>query len=315
MLPYVFGVDIGGTAIKLGAFRTDGTLLEKWQIPTRVEDGGSHVLPDALDALRGWMARNQVTWSQVEGVGMGVPGPVKLDGTVLRCINLNWGEQSLPAVMKALEPGIAKFRVTNDVNAATLGELWKGAASSCNSAVMVTLGTGIGCGVVADGAIMSGSEGAAGEIGHFCVDRESTVRCKCGKYGCLEQYCSATGLLRCAKLALAQQPERPTALREKKQLTAKQVCDAARAGDALALELLDELGEKLGWALTAVASTVNPEMFLIGGGLSKAGDVLLQPIAASYRKYAFHAFRDTAFALAELGNDAGIYGCAKMVLG
>ncbi len=315
MLPYVFGVDIGGTGIKLGAFRTDGTLLEKWQIPTRTEDGGSHVLPDALDALRGWMAQNQVSWSQVEGVGMGVPGPVKQDGTVLQCVNLNWGEQSLPTVMQELEPGITKFRVTNDVNAATLGELWKGAANHCNSAVMVTLGTGIGCGVVADGRVMSGSEGAAGEIGHFCVDRNATVPCKCGKYGCLEQYCSATGLLRCAKLELFRQASRPSILRNKKRLSAKDVCDVAREGDPLALELLDELGEKLGWALTAMASTVNPEMFLIGGGLSKAGDVLLAPIERSYRKYAFRAFRNTEFALAELGNDAGIYGCAKMVLG
>ncbi|MCD8188890.1 MAG: ROK family glucokinase [Clostridiales bacterium] len=314
MLPYVFGVDIGGTAIKLGAFRTDGTLLEKWQIPTRTEDGGKNVLPDALDALRGWMARNQIGWEQVEGVGMGVPGPVKIDGTVSGCINLNWGELHLPAILHELEPAISKFRVTNDVNAATVGELWKGAASDNLSAVMVTLGTGIGCGIVADGRVMSGSEGAAGEIGHFCVDREATVPCKCGKYGCLEQYCSATGLLRCAKLALFQQASRPSSLREKKRLSAKDVCDAAREGDALALELLDELGEKLGWALTAMASTVNPEVFIIGGGLSKAGDILLQPIERSFQKYAFHAFQDTAFVLAELGNDAGIYGCAKMVL-
>lgn len=314
MRPYAFGVDIGGTAIKMGLFRTEGILLEKWQIPTRTEFRGEFVLTDVLSAVRGRMEKYHINWNEVEGIGMGVPGPVKNDGTVLGCINLGWGEFNLPQKMGELEPGIRKFRVANDVNAATLGEIWKGSASDYDSAVMITLGTGIGGGAVIDQKMVMGSSGAAGEIGHFRVNREETEPCKCGGYGCLEQYCSATGLVRMAKRKLAQFPLRETVIRDKANLSAKEICDAAKERDAFCVELLDDLGDRLGWALTSVACTVNPEIFIIGGGLSRAGNILLKPIQSTFRKYAFHTLRDTEFALAALGNDAGIYGCVRMVL-
>lgn len=302
---YAFGVDIGGTTVKLGLFQTDGVLLEKWQIPTRTEDNGAYVLTDVLSSIWGMLTNRAISWNEIEGIGMGVPGPVDDEGTVHRCVNLGWGVFNIPEAVKKLEPGISRIQVSNDVNAAALGELWKGGAQGRNSAFLVTLGTGIGGGLVLNDRIVNGANGGAGEIGHFCVEPEEPEQCSCGGYGCLEQYASARGLLRCAKKAMPNAPE---------NISAKTVCDMARRGDPTALNLLDQLGRKLGWTLTAVAGSVDPEVFVIGGGLSHAGDVLLNKIEYYYRKYAFHAFRDTEFVLAELGNDAGIYGCVKMLL-
>lgn len=314
MRQYAFGVDIGGTAVKLGLFQTDGVLLEKWQIPTRTEGQGRYILSDILDAIRGNMNTRNLTWQDVEGVGMGVPGPVTEDGTVQKCINLGWNVFNLHDTVRYLEPGVHKFCVTNDVNAAALGEMWKGAAQDRGSAVMITLGTGIGCGIVENQRIIMGATGAAGEFGHLCINPEETEPCNCGLRGCLEQYCSAQGLVRCAKRELARREDTSSVLRVVKELTAKTVCDAARDGDALALELLDQLGHRLGWALTAIAGTVNPEVFVIGGGLANAGNILLERIQRNFRKYAFHAFRETPLILAQLGNDAGIFGCVRMLL-
>ena len=314
MRPYAFGVDIGGTAIKLGLFGTNGAPMVKWSIPTRTQDNGNQILPDVIDSIRSKLHELGLPWDKVEGVGMGVPGPVREDGTVMRCINLEWGVFNIPEKIRTLEPHIHRFRISNDVNAAALGEQWKGAAKGSKNVFMITLGTGIGGGLVINEQIVNGAGGGAGEIGHFRVDPNETEFCKCGGRGCLEQYCSATGLLRCAEKALAEQLDISTVLKNKKYLTAKGVCDAARAGDKLALELLERLGDRLGWALTAVAGTVDPEIFVIGGGLSNAGDILLEPIVKGYRSYAFHAFQDTEFTLAKLGNDAGIYGCVRMLL-
>ena len=314
MRPYAFGVDIGGTAIKLGLFKTDGSLLEKWSIPTRTEDAGSHILPDVMEAIRTKLEEQALPWEQVEGVGMGVPGPVKEDGTVMRCINLGWDIFNIPMCVRNLEPHIHRFRVSNDVNAATLGEQWKGGARGRKNAFMITLGTGIGGGLVINERIINGVGGGAGEIGHFQVNPNETEVCKCGRRGCLEQYCSATGLLRMTRKALKQDNHIPTSLKDDGHLTAKTVCDAARTGDELALSLLDQLGQRLGWALTAAAATADPEIFVLGGGLSNAGDVLLNPIVRGYRDQAFHVLRDTEFTLAQLGNDAGIYGCVRMLL-
>ena len=314
MKPYAFGVDIGGTAIKLGLFRTTGKLMEKWSIPTRKSDHGGNVLPDVAASLNQALERCGLDWDRIEGVGMGVPGPVREDGTVLRCVNLGWDVFNIPRVMRGLEPRIDRFRVTNDVNAATLGEMWQGGARGRKSAFMVTLGTGIGGGLVINEQIINGAGGGAGEIGHFRVERSETEPCKCGGYGCLEQYCSATGLVRCARRSLAKEGHLPTALRDGEDLSALSVCNAAKAGDELASELLDRLGDRLGWALTAVAGTTNPEIFVIGGGMSNAGKPLLERIEQGFRRHAFHACRDTEFALAQLGNDAGIYGCVRMLL-
>lgn len=312
MKPYVFGVDLGGNAIKIGLFQTTGNLVEKWTIPARLEDHGSHLLADVVDAIRAKMAERSLTWDVVEGVGMGVPGPVDQDGTVMRCVNLGWDILNVPQAVRELEPAIEKLKVANDVNAATLGEMWQGGAQWNNSAVMVTLGVGIGSGIVVDNKVFVGSTGAAGEIGHMCVNPKETERCTCGNYGCLEQYCSDTGLVHTAQLVLEERPEEPSLLRDG-EITPKAICQAAKKGDAAATEVLDRFGQLMGQALTAVACTVNPQVFVIGGQMAQAGMAILKPIETYFRRYAFHAFRNTPFVLAELGEDAGIYGSVRML--
>lgn len=312
MKPYAFGVDLGGNAIKIGLFQTTGNLVEKWTIPARLEDHGSHLLADVVDAIRAKMAERSLTWDVVEGVGMGVPGPVDQDGTVMRCVNLGWDILNVPQAVRELEPAIEKLKVANDVNAATLGEMWQGGAQWNSSAVMVTLGVGIGSGIVVDNKVFVGSTGAAGEIGHMCVNPKETERCTCGNYGCLEQYCSDTGLVRTAQAVLEERPEEPSLLRDG-EITPKAICQAAKKGDAAATEVLERFGQLMGQALTAVACTVNPQVFVIGGQMAQAGMAILKPIETYFRRYAFHAFRNTPFVLAELGEDAGIYGSVRML--
>lgn len=312
MKPYAFGVDLGGNAIKIGLFQTTGNLVDKWTIPARLEDRGSHLLPDVVDSIRAKMESHSLSWESVEGVGMGVPGPVGQDGTVLRCVNLGWDVLNVPQAVRELEPAIEKLQVANDVNAATLGEMWQGGAQWNNSAVMVTLGVGIGSGIVVDNKVFVGSTGAAGEIGHMCVNPKETERCTCGNYGCLEQYCSDTGLVRSAKQVLEEMSQAASVLREG-EITPQAICEAAKKNDPVATEVLDRFGQLMGQALTAVACTVNPQVFVIGGALSQGGMVILKPIETYFRRYAFHAFRNTPFVLAELGDDAGIYGSVRML--
>lgn len=314
MKPYVFGADVGGTAIKLGLFSSDGELLDKSKIPTRTENSGHDIIPDIIAEMDRMLSAEGASWDEVEGVGMGIPGPVTEDGIVLRCINLGWGVFSIPDRVKSLKPEINRVKVGNDVNAATFGEMRRGAGRGRKNVVMVTLGTGVGGGVIINGKMIFGRSGAAGEIGHVCVNPEETDRCRCGHCGCLEQYCSATGLLRKTRKRLAENPEEETVLRDIEDLTAKDICDAARDGDAVADDMLKRLGMRLGIALSAVAGTIDPDVILIGGGLSEAGSILLDKVITYYRTYAFHAYQDTEFALASLGNDAGIYGCAEMII-
>jgi glucokinase len=313
MKPYAFGAHIGGTSIQLGLFRTSGILLEKWLIPTQTESHGNYIPADILRAVQRKAARHSVTWDEVEGLGICVPGPVADDGTVVSCGKLGWESFNILEKVKRLEPRLTNVRAANNVNAATLGELWQGAAKGRTSAVMVTLSAGIGGGVVSQGRIVTGSNGGAGELAHIQVNSKELEPCSCGNRGCLEQYCSTKGLVRCARKMLQENPKIPTTLRNNRELTARSICDAAKAGDLLALKLMDQLGEYLGWALTAVAGTVDPEVFIIGGRLAYAGSVLLDRVEGSYRKHAFQIHRDTDFTLAELGVDAAIYGCVRML--
>ena len=311
MKTYGFGVDIGGTTVKLGLFRTDGTLLDKWEIPTRKEDDGAHILPDVADAIKGKIAEKAIDPSDVQGVGVGVPGPVTPEGVVRKCVNLGWGVFNVEDTLSELTGYPVK--AGNDANVAALGEMWQGAGKGATNIVMVTLGTGVGGGVIVDGHIVAGATGAGGEIGHIPVKDDETLVCGCGKQGCLEQYASATGVVTLTKRALAASDE-PSSLRDLSEVTAKDTFDAAKAGDKLALEVLEQFGEILGKGLAAVACVVNPETFVIGGGVSKAGTIITDVIAKYYVPNAFHACREAQFKLAELGNDAGMYGCVQMIL-
>lgn len=307
---YCFGVDIGGTTVKMGLFREDGTVLEKWEIVTRKENHGAAILSDVAKSIEEKLGDHGIEKEKIVGIGVGVPAPVTDGGIVKQTTNLNWEWKNVKAELEELT-GI-KTMVENDANVAALGEMWKGGGKGNKNMVMVTLGTGVGGGIIIDGKILAGVNGAGGEIGHIVINPEEKKRCGCGKTGCLEQYASATGIVRLAKKKLLDF-DGDTVLRME-SVSAKDVFDAVKAGDPAAIEVAEEFGRYLGYALSIVSSLVDPTIYVIGGGVSKAGEVLFDYIKGPYMEKAFFANKEVEFALAELGNDAGIYGAAKLVL-
>ena len=311
MSKVVFGVDLGGTTVKLGLFTPEGEVTEKWEIVTRKEDNGKFILPDIAKSIQDKMAEKGIAKDDVIGVGIGVPGPVDSEGVIYKAANLGWGVFSIKEELTELLGGIA-VEAGNDANVAALGEMWRGGGKGYKDMVAVTLGTGVGGGIIIGGKIVTGSTGAGGEIGHIKVEENESDVCGCGHTGCLEQYASATGIVRLANRRLAAD-DKASSLRSG-EVSAKTVFDAVKAGDELAIEVAQQFGTYLGKGLAAVACVVNPEVFVIGGGVSKAGPVLLDYIKKPYQDTVFHGSKDTKFALATLGNDAGIYGAAKLVL-
>jgi len=311
MAEYVFGVDIGGTTVKLGLFTVAGELLEKWEITTRTDEGGKYILGDIAETLQNKMAERKLSKEQVAGIGMGVPGPVKEDGTVLRCVNLGWGIFNVSDELNKII-GLP-VKVGNDANMAALGEMWQGGGKGYKNIVMVTLGTGVGGGIILNGKMLFGVNGAGGEIGHIQVNDTETEVCGCGRKGCLEQYTSATGIVRMANQAL-NNTDRPSSLRNVQYVSAKEIFDAAKNGDDLAIELVENHGRCLGKALAQIACVVDPEIFVIGGGVSRAGNIITDTTSKYFQEYCFHACKKTQFTLATLGNDAGIYGGACSIL-
>ena len=311
MKPYCAGIDVGGTTVKLGLFQTDGALLDKWEIPTDKAENGSKILPDIASSLKEKMKEKNISIEDLEGAGIGVPGPVRENGTVPSCVNIGWGEMDVKKEMEALMS--VPVSVGNDANVAALGEMWQGGAKGYENVLLVTLGTGVGGGLIIRGHIVAGSHGAGAEIGHLTVDTSEEEACNCGRKGCLEYYASATGAVRLAKRAMAKTNE-PSSLRGKEDLTAKDVFDAAKAGDALAVKVEAEYFDRLGFGLSIISTVCDPDIIVLGGGVSKAGERLVQGVQEAFVRYAFHACKETRFALAKMGNDAGIYGSAKMVL-
>ncbi len=311
MSKFVFGVDIGGTTVKIGLFSIEGELLDKWEITTRTDEGGAYILSDIAESVKAKMQEKGITTEDVKGVGMGVPGPVKEDGTVIKCVNLGWGIFNAAEELSKLL-GLP-VKAGNDANMAALGEMWQGGGKGHKNVVCVTLGTGVGGGIILGGKMLAGVNGAGGEIGHITINPEETDACNCGKKGCLEQYASATGIVRMAN-KLLNDSDKPSKLREVQYISAKEIFDAAKSGDELSLSLVEELGKKLGFALASIACVVDPEIFVIGGGVSRAGAILIDTTKKYFEKYAFHACKNTEFELAKLGNDAGMYGGACSVL-
>ena len=307
---YGFGIDVGGTTIKLAFLDENGTMKDKWEIPTRTADGGKNVLPDIAASVEAYLQKEGYTRDQIIGIGIGVPGPVSDEGIVNKCINLGWGVTDLHKELSQLTG--MKVKGGNDANVATLGECWMGGGKGAKNMVMATLGTGVGGGIVVGGRVIAGQHGAGGEIGHITMDPTETESCGCGKYGCAEQYCSATGVVRMATRYLAKH-DTPSVLRSGK-FECKDVFAAAAGGDGAAKEILEEVFEILGRFLAAVACVTDPEVIVLGGGVSKAGKVLTDGAERYFRKYAFHACRSTRIALATLGNDAGAYGAFKLAL-
>lgn len=312
MKKYCFGVDVGGTTVKLGLFETEGTLLDKWEITTRTENGGENILTDISVSMNEKLAEKKIDISDVEGVGIGLPGPVLDDGTVLGCVNLGWGEFNVADKLSQAFHGI-KVVAGNDANVAALGEAWVGSGRNYDDMVMVTLGTGVGGGIIIGGKIFTGYRGGAGEIGHIKVEDNEELTCGCGKKGCLEQYTSATGIVRLAKRYMAANNTTTKMADFGEDITAKDVLDLAKAGDEGAVAVMNKMGDYLGNALASIACVLNPQAFVIGGGVSKAGEALIAFFEGVYRNNSFSACSKADIVLAELGNDAGICGSAALI--
>lgn len=297
-----------------GLFDEKGDMLEKWEIVTRKENNGENILPDIVKSIKEKNTEKSIETDDILGIGMGVPGPITEDGRVLKCANLGWGIFSVADEMSKLT-GVEKVKVGNDANVAALGEQWRGGGRGFDNIVMVTLGTGVGGGIINVGKILTGENGAAGEIGHITVNPKETLTCGCGCKGCLEQYSSATGVIRMAKERL-EASDKPSELRKfaADEIGGKEVFDAYKAGDELAAEAVNEFAIYLGMGLGNVASVVDTQAFVIGGGLSKNGPVVIDIVKEQYKKNVMFALKNTEFRLAELGNDAGMYGAVRMVL-
>jgi len=324
MKHWTIGVDVGGTEIKFGLF--DDALREKWSISTNVSDKGAHILPEVADTIAAKCRALNIDVSSLAGIGMGVPGPV-LDGNIVQeCVNLGWtgvaAAQELSELLAekfGCSPAEIRVKAANDANVAALGEMWLGGGKSCTSIVMVTLGTGVGGGIVINGQILNGAFGCAGEIGHIiCVEDEDVAEnCSCGNRGCLEQIGSATGIVKYAKLWLSRS-DTPSVLRqvlqEKGNISAKDVFGAGKAGDKAAEQIIDRVTLYLGRALAGICTVVNPECILIGGGVSAAGEYLRERVARHFKEQAFSGIKNTPVRLAALGNEAGITGAAYMMI-
>ena len=310
-MKYGFGVDLGGTTVKIAYFDENGQMLDKWEIPTVTAEGGKQILPDIAASVNEYRRSRSIPDASLLGLGIGVPGPVDASGKVNRCVNLGWGVFNISKELSDLT-GLS-VKAGNDANVAALGEYWKGGGKGCENVVFVTLGTGVGGGIIIEGRLLHGTHGSGAEIGHMVLNPKETIVCNCGKRGCVEQYCSATGIVRLAKIRLGQD-EAPSSLRELEAVTCRDIFDAGKAGDKVALEILDQYYDFMGQFLGNVCSVVDPEVVVIGGGVSKAGDILLKGIEPYFKKYVFHAASSVQFNLASLGNDAGAYGAFKLAV-
>ncbi len=311
MKKYIFGVDVGGTTIKMGLFDMNGNVLEKWEIPSITANGGERILPDIVESILHTLAKMEIKQEEVAGIGLGVPGPVDAFGTVYKTANLGW--DTVFNIPEAFGEYLKlPVMAGNDANVAALGEMWQGGGKGYKDLVVVTLGTGVGGGIICNGHMVTGASGAAGEIGHIHIEDEETEECGCQNTGCLEQYASATGIVRLARRMLEKSDD-PSILRDT-DISAKTVFDAVKFGDELAIRVAEQFGSYLGKGLAAIAGVVNPEVFVLGGGVSKAGEVLFEYCKPYFMQYAFRGCRDAKFVFATLGNDAGIYGAAKLVL-
>ncbi len=308
---YGFGIDLGGTTVKLAFFNEEGTLLDKWEIPTVTKNAGVQILPDIAAAVSGYIADHKIDRKSLLGIGIGVPGPVRGDGTVNKCHNLGWDQVNIEKDLQALT-GLS-VKAGNDASLAALGENWKGGGAGCDSMLFVTLGTGVGGGIVINGQVIHGVHGAAGEIGHMILNRDEKEYCNCGKRGCVEQYCSATGIVRLAHNYLNEK-DTPSTLRNIEKFTCKDVFDAAAAEDPAACVILEQVYFYMGEFLANICVVFDPATIVLGGGVSKAGAPLLEGAKRYFEKFVFHAISPVRFSLATLGNDAGAYGAFKLIL-
>ncbi|KIY22315.1 MULTISPECIES: ROK family glucokinase [Mesobacillus] len=314
---WLVGVDLGGTTTKLAFISLYGEILHKWEIPTDVSNEGKNITVNIAKAIDAKLEEIGHSKSEILGIGMGAPGPVDLaTGVIFEAVNLGWREPYPLKDLLEVETSLPAV-VDNDANCAALGEMWKGAGNGAKDLVCVTLGTGVGGGVITNGNIVHGVSGAAGEIGHITSIAEGGAPCNCGKTGCLETIASATGIVRIAVELLTSHPSEgvlSAVFNETGIVTAKDVFDAAQRRDELALKAVNTVALHLGIALANIANTLNPEKIVLGGGVSKAGAVLLDPVKEQFLRHSFpRVAQSTEISIATLGNDAGVIGAAWLI--
>ncbi|HFR3426208.1 TPA: ROK family glucokinase [Streptococcus suis] len=314
----IIGIDLGGTSVKLAILTTEGEIQEKWSIKTNILDEGSHIVPDIIDSIQQRFETHGLTKDDFLGIGMGSPGVVDSEaGTVIGAYNLNW--KTLQLVKEQFETALGlPFFIDNDANVAALGEQWVGAGNNNPNVVFMTLGTGVGGGVIAAGNLIRGVKGAGGELGHITVDFEAPFACTCGKKGCLETVASATGIVNLSR-RYADQYAGDAKLKQMiddgQDVTAKDVFDLAKEGDDLALIVYRHFSEYLGVACANIAAVLNPAYIVLGGGVSAAGDFLLDGVRKVFAENSFPQIKEsTQIVLATRGNDAGVLGAASLVL-
>ena len=315
-MKYCFGVDVGGTTVKLGLFTVEGELLDKWEIKTYTENEGERILPDVAEAIKGKIAEKLLKAEEICGIGVGVPAPVDKNGAIERAANVGWMAKEIKKELEELTgfPCV----IGNDANVAALGEMWKGAGEGEKDLIMVTLGTGVGGGIIINGEIAPSHRGVGGELGHITVNPDEEATCNCGNHGCLEQYASATGVVRLAR-HLAEGYEGNSSIKAAvdngEQVTSKDIFVAAAEGDKFANSIVDKVSQYLGLATANISNILNPDSVVIGGGVSAAGEFLRSRVEGYFTRYAFpQVRRTTKVKLAELGNDAGIIGAASLAL-
>ena len=312
----LLGVDLGGTTTKLALITTYGEVISKWEIATDRSENGKFITMNIAKAIDTKLEELNEPKSKVLGIGMGAPGPVNFsNGSIYEAVNLGWKDYPLKDLLE-VEISLPAV-IDNDANMAALGEMWKGAGEGAKDLVCVTLGTGVGGGIIHNGQIVHGTSGAAGEIGHMTVVTDGGVFCNCGKVGCLETVASATGIVRLASESLAT-ADNHSLLQQRIEagnpLSSKLLFQCAQAGDPLSKAVVERVGNYLGLALSHIGNVMNPEKIVIGGGVSHAGDILLEPVRQAFETYSFKRVRkSTKIHLATLGNDAGVIGAAWLI--
>lgn len=316
MTEKIIGVDLGGTSVKIAILDILGNIEDQWSISTDISDNGKNIVSDIISSIQEYLLENSISLGDIKGIGMGSPGKIDFEkGTVIGAYNLGWSKEQ--NIREQFEEAFGRpFYIDNDANVAALGERWKGAGENAPDVIFVTLGTGVGGGIIAQGQLLHGVNGSAGEIGHMVVD-EGGFSCTCGNIGCLETVASATGIVNIAK-SFASQFDEPSELRRlilEHQVTAKDVFDYAKKNDSLGQKIVWQFANYLGKSLSQLANALNPNYIVIGGGVSAAGDFLLDKVKEEFDRFAFPTVRNsTKLALATLGNDAGVIGAASLVL-
>ncbi|MBD8071351.1 ROK family glucokinase [Bacillus sp. PS06] len=306
---WLVGIDLGGTTIKMAFINQYGEFITKWEIDTNKET----IVVDIAKAIDIKLDELKETKAKLAGIGMGAPGPVNMEtGLIYEAVNLGWKDYQLKSHLE-LETGLPAV-IDNDANIAALGEMWKGAGDGSKDLICVTLGTGVGGGIISNGEVVHGVNGAGGEIGHITAIPEGGSPCNCGKTGCLETVASATGISRLAVQALKDSTEESRLrdlFEQNGQMTSKMVFDALAENDPIAKDVVDQVAFHLGFALANLANGLNPEKIVIGGGVSKAGEDLLNPVREQFKRFVFpRVGAGATFTIAQLGNDAGVIGGA-----